>query len=148
VLRALFSLPDADERDRLARHVRGYVTGPGRPQVFDILAASETSLGFALGGRRVFQKRWFAAVDAIVAARREAPHRGHRDLLDLLLAAGDADTGAPLAAAEVRVCDAQLILATLLHRHTLALTGPRPVLPVARVSLQPDHAPMFELEPI
>jgi len=297
VLRALFSLPDADERDRLARRVRGYVTGPGRPQVFDILAASETSFGFALGGRRAFQRRWFAAVDAIVAARRDARHRGDRDLLDLLLAARDADTGAPLAATEVRdqcatmifagyettarllfwaaylltldhheqarlraevvafppervsslddlnrwprlrlvllealrlyppvpilvrepladdvimgepvrrgirvyvvpfvlhrhrkhwqhptafmpdrfagqpspftaggaylpfgagpricigaalaLCEAQIILATLLHRHTLAIASRRPVLPVARVSLQPDHAPMFELE--
>src|SRR6516165_7086107 len=43
VLRALFSMPDQGERDRIGVLVRQYVTGPGRPQIFDAFAKSETS---------------------------------------------------------------------------------------------------------
>ena len=103
VLRALFSMPDQAERDRIGDLVRQYVTGPGRPQIFDGFARSETSFAFALGKRRAFQKRWFSAVDAIVTARRSAPHdAGHQDLLDLLIAVRDPETGEPVAADEVR----------------------------------------------
>ena len=112
VLRALFSLPDRQERDRIGDLVRQYVIGPGRPQIFDSLAKSETSFAFALGSRRAFQKRWFSAVDAIVAARRRAPHdAGHRDLLDLLIAARDPETGEPAATDEVRDQSATMIFA-------------------------------------
>ena len=72
VLRALFSMPDQAERDSLGNLVRQYVTGPGRPQIFDSFSKSENAFAFALGGRRAFQKRWFAAVDAIVAAHGTA----------------------------------------------------------------------------
>ena len=102
-LRALFSMPDQQERGRIGALARHYVTGPGRPQVFDGFARTETSFAFALRGRRAFQKRWFSAVDAIVTARRSAPHdSGQKDLLDLLIAARDPETGEPLAADEVR----------------------------------------------
>jgi cytochrome P450 len=112
VLRALFSMPDQEERDRIGDLVRQYVTGPGRPQIFDGFAKSETSFAFALGRRRSFQKRWFSAVDAIVTARRSAPRdAGHQDLLDLLIATRDPETGAPLAAAEVRDQCATMIFA-------------------------------------
>jgi cytochrome P450 len=103
VLRALFSMPDQKERERVGGLVCQYVTGSGRPQIFDAFAKSETSFAFALGRRRAFQKRWFSAVDAIVAARRSAPHDlGHRDLLDLLIAVRDPETGELLSADEVR----------------------------------------------
>jgi cytochrome P450 len=112
VLRALFSLPDQQERDRIGDLVRHYVTGPGRPQIFDAFARSETSFAFALGRRCAFQKRWFAAVDAIVTARRSARRdAGHQDLLDLLIAVRDPDTGGPLAADEVRDQCATMIFA-------------------------------------
>lgn len=112
VLRSLFSMPDQDERDRLGDLVRQYVTGPGRPQIFDAFATSETSFAFSLRGRRAFQKRWFAAVDAIIAARRAAPHEtDHRDLLDLLIAARDPETGESLAADEIRDQCATMIFA-------------------------------------
>ena len=102
-LRALFSMPDQEERDRIGSLVRQYVTGPGRPQIFDGLAKSETSFAFALRSRRSFQKRWFSAIDTIVAARRSAPHgAGQQDLLDLLIATRDPETSAPIAADEVR----------------------------------------------
>jgi cytochrome P450 len=116
VLRALFSMPDRTERDRVGNLVRQYVTGPGRPQIFDGFAKSETSFAFALGKRRAFQKRWFAAVDAIVTARRKAPrdavHQGlNQDLLDLLLAVRDPETGASLSVDEVRDQCATMIFA-------------------------------------
>jgi cytochrome P450 len=112
VLRALFSLPDREERDRIGDLVRQYVTGPGRPQIFDGFAKSETSFAFALGRRRSFQKRWFSAVDAIVTARRSAPHdAGHQDLLDLLIAMRDPETGQPVADDEVRDQCATMIFA-------------------------------------
>jgi cytochrome P450 len=116
VLRALFSMPDRTERDRVGDLVRQYVTGPGRPQIFDAFAKSETSFAFALGKRRAFQKRWFAAVDAIVSVRRSASHDSgqqnlHQDLLDLLIAVRDPETGASLAADEVRDQCATMIFA-------------------------------------
>ena len=112
VLRALFSLPDQEERDRIGDLVRRYVTGAGRPQIFDAFAKSETSFAFTLGRRRAFQQRWFSAVDAIVAARRSARRdAGHQDLLDLLIAVRDPETGDPLAADEVRDQCATMIFA-------------------------------------
>lgn len=112
VLRALFSMPDREERDRIGGLVRQYVTGPGRPQIFDGFATSETSFSFALGRRRAFQKRWFSAVDTIVSARRNASRdTNHRDLLDLLIAARDPETGESIAAGEIRDQCAAMIFA-------------------------------------
>jgi cytochrome P450 len=103
VLRALFSMPDKVERDRIGDLAQQFVAGSGRPQIFDGFARSETSFAFALWRRRSFQKRWVSAVDAIVAARRSKPHdERHCDLLDLLLAVRDPDTGELLSADEVR----------------------------------------------
>lgn len=112
VLRALFSMPEETDRARLGALVTHYVDGPGRPQVFDGFAKSETSFAFALGRRRAFQKKWFAVVDAVVAERRRV-ERGdrHRDLLDLLLAARDGETGEPLLDSEVRDQCATMIFA-------------------------------------
>ena len=102
-LRALFSMPDDVERDRIGNLVRQYVLGPGRPQLFDGFARSETSFAFSMGKRRAFQRRWFAAVDAVVDARRRSPRAGgKRDLLDLLIAARDPETGEALAPDEIR----------------------------------------------
>lgn len=111
-LRALFSMPDEKERDRLGDLVRQFVIGPGRPQVFDGFAKTETSFAFTLGRRRAFQRRWFAAVDAVVDARRHAPEdAGHRDLLALLLAVRDPESGNLLAPDEVRDQCATMIFA-------------------------------------
>jgi cytochrome P450 len=112
VLRALFSMPDQKERDRLGNLVRQYFAGPGGPNIFDAFASSEASFAFTLRGRRAFQKRWFAAVDAIIAARRAAPRAAnHRDLLDFLIATRDPETGQSLGAAEVRDQCATMIFA-------------------------------------
>ncbi len=103
VLRALFSLPDSAERARITAMVRYYLAGPGRPNLFDAFAPTTESFGFALRSRRRFQKTWSATIDAIVSVRRE--RRGpttSTDLLDLLLAARDPETGQALSQAEVR----------------------------------------------
>src|SRR5262245_21821970 len=103
VLRALFWLPDSAERARITAMVRYYLAGPGRPNLFDAFAATTESFGFALGSRRRFQKEWSATIDAIVSARRERRGRTtSADLLDLLLAARDPETGEALSQVEVR----------------------------------------------
>ncbi len=103
VLRALFSMPESGDRETLSRLVREYADGPGRPNLFDALATSEDSFAFATGKRARFQKRWFAAIDQIIARRRVSPTKaGHRDLLDLMLRLTDAETGEALSDAEIR----------------------------------------------
>ena len=46
------------------------------------------------------------------------------------------------------MCEAQIMLATLLNRYRISSDDPRPVLPVARVTIEPSFAPMFQLEKI
>jgi cytochrome P450 len=112
VLRALFSLPDSRQRSGLARMVRSYLAGPGRPSILDGFARSEAAFSFALGGRRRFQTVWRAAVDNVVAERRRTPAAEHgRDLLDLLLAARDPETSEGLSDAEVRDQCATMLVA-------------------------------------
>jgi len=102
-LRAMFSMPDSVQRARLGAMVRGYVEGPGHPNILDMLARDESAFAFATRKRRAFQKSWFTAVDEVVAQRSQSRHDGqHRDLLDLLLAARNIETGEALSAIEVR----------------------------------------------
>lgn len=103
VLRALFSLPDADLREHLAALVRGYLTNSGRPNILDGLARTESAFAFATRKRQRFQNTWVTAVDDVVARRRNAAASvNHGDLLDLLLAARDSESGEALSDAEVR----------------------------------------------
>jgi cytochrome P450 len=112
VLRALFSLPDNEQRGRLAAMVRGYLDGPGRPNILDGFARSETSFAFATWKRRQSQAAWHAAVDALVAARRASPRTTeHGDLLDLLISARDPETGDALSDAEIRDQSATMLVA-------------------------------------
>jgi cytochrome P450 len=102
-LRAMFSMPDRVQRARLGAMVRGYVEGPGHPNILDMLARDESEFAVATRKRRAFQKAWFRAVDEVVALRSQSQHDGeHRDLLDLLLAARNVETGEALSATEVR----------------------------------------------
>jgi cytochrome P450 len=102
-LRAMFSMPDSAQRARLGAMVRSYVEGPGHPNILDMLAGDESAFVFATRKRRAFQKAWFTAVDEVVAQRSQSCHDGgHRDLLDLLLAARNVETGEALSSTEVR----------------------------------------------
>lgn len=105
VMRALFSTTADGWRDRLAALARDYLSGSnsaGRPNLLDLIARSPDDFAAFEGARRSFQRRWFAEVDGLIAARRAEPPRAEPDLLDHLLAARDAETGQPLAPEEVR----------------------------------------------
>jgi cytochrome P450 len=102
VLRALFSLPVTDERGGFAAMVRDYVSGVGRLTPFDGFARDEDDFEFATRGRRRFKARRVAAVATLIEARKaQGQTNNHPDVLDLLLAARDPDTGAPLPDAEI-----------------------------------------------
>jgi cytochrome P450 len=111
VLRALFSLPDSAQRGHIASMCRYYLAGPGRPNILDAYARSAESFAFAMGGRSRFQRAWSGTIDTLVATRRNSqPTAAHRDLLDLLLAARDPETGKALSEAEVRdQCSTMLV---------------------------------------
>jgi cytochrome P450 len=112
VLRALFSMPENRRREELSALVRKYVEGAGRPGLLDGFAPSEDSFGFALGKRRRFQSKWFAAIAAIIVERKAEPKSaGHRDLLDLLLELKDAETGETLSDDEIRDQSATMFFA-------------------------------------
>ena len=49
--------------------------------------------------------------------------------------------------AQFAMAEAVLVLARLVRRYHIALTDTRPVLPMAVVTTQPDHAPLFQLTP-
>ena len=103
-LRALFSHA-ADQGERLAfgRMIRRYGRGPGRPTPLDAFARSEADHAWLLGGRRRFVAERAAALQALVQARRSAggDGNGEDDMLGLLLAARDPQTGEGLSDAEV-----------------------------------------------
>ena len=48
--------------------------------------------------------------------------------------------------AQFALTEAVLVLAMLVQRFAFSLEAPRPVLPVAAVTTQPDHAPMFRVQ--
>jgi cytochrome P450 len=111
---ALVSGVEPARRERLNATVRTYVSGEdaaARPSIFDVLARRIDDFDWAQRDRAGFSQRWFAEVDALIDARRRNPREPASDLLDLLLAARDAETGRPLAADEVRSQLATLLLA-------------------------------------
>jgi cytochrome P450 len=102
-LRALFTLPDHGHRRHLAAMVPGYVSGSGAPSLLDGFARTEHSWPWLRRRRDAFLRPWFSAIDDIIAERRRrGPTDQPIDLLDLLLAARDPDTGAPLDDANIR----------------------------------------------
>ncbi len=108
--RSLFSMPIGGQGGRIAELVRVYARGPGRPNPFDMIAQKEGDFAWFSPGRRLFRRRWLKHVDQIVAARR-AQGSGHTDLLALLIAARDPDTGEPLSDAEIRDQSATMLAA-------------------------------------
>lgn len=111
VLRALFSLSDSADGRRIADMGRAYLAGPGQPQVLDAFARTATSFGFAQVSRRRFRKAWTALVDSVIAARGAAEGAGSKaDLLSLLRAAKDPETGEALSQEEIRdQCSTMLV---------------------------------------
>ena len=111
VLRALFSLPEMDQREKIGALVRFYFSGPGKPNVLDVFARGEEDFSWFSRGRRKFRSQWQTAIDDLIAARKAAPKQGDgRDLLDLLLAVRDAASGEGLATPEIRdQCSTMLV---------------------------------------
>lgn len=103
--RALFSMPIGGHGARLAALARAYVKGPGRPRLWDSLAPSEEWLAFLTPGRAIFGRRWRREIRTVIAARRahlDGREDRRQDLLDLLMAARDPDTGAGLTDLELQ----------------------------------------------
>jgi cytochrome P450 len=44
--------------------------------------------------------------------------------------------------------EAQIVLATMLHRYAFTIEDERPVMPVGRLTIQPSYSPMFRLEKV
>jgi cytochrome P450 len=111
VLRALFSLPESGNREKLRHMVRDYIEGPGRPTLIDGFARSENTFAFANAKRVRFRKYWRAAIDQIISGRKASPTApSHRDLLGLLLGVRDAETDEALSDGEIRDQCATLFL--------------------------------------
>ena len=112
VLRALFSSPAETVGGEIARLTRYFLKGPGRPRATDIFARGEGDFAFLSGSRRRFQADWHRAVHALILRRQdETGARESGDLLDLLLAARDPESGAPLTNEEVRDQTATMLFA-------------------------------------
>ena len=112
VLRALFSTPADTLGQEVARLTQRFLEGPGRPRLSDIIARREDDFAFLSGPRRRWRDEWRQAVDALVSRRRQGGRdSASRDLLDILLAARDPETGAALSAEEVRDQAATMLFA-------------------------------------
>ena len=102
VLRALFSQTAESEETSFVDLARSYGRGPGRPNPLDVFAKTEDDYRWATLGRRSFRAAREQAVGTPVARRRRDPEFGARgNLLDLLLAAREPDSGNGLSDAEV-----------------------------------------------
>ena len=111
--RSLFSMPIGGRGARLAGLARSYISGPGRPNVFDMLAVREGDFAWLSPGRILFRRRWLREVDQVVAARRAQGHgeSGRDDLLDLLIKVKDPETGEALPDSEIRDQTATMLAA-------------------------------------
>ncbi len=102
--RAMFSMPLIGRASQIGGLLREYFKGAARGSVWDFLAESHESHGWTLGQRRSWSRRWFAEIDRLVSTRRALPKTQDlpADVLDLLLAARDSQTGAPLSDKDIR----------------------------------------------
>ncbi len=100
--RSMFGLPIGGRGGRIAELVRVYASGPGKPNPFDMIANEEGDFALFTPGRRAFRRRWLREVDQIVGERRAQGSGGRVDLLELLMAARDSETGEGLSNAEIR----------------------------------------------
>ena len=107
--RALFSVPLVDRAERMAQLLHDYFGRAARGTLWDALAqfllANEIGSWQFGSARGALGRQWAAEVEAIINERRAALPSGEAaaDVLGLLLAARDPESGAPLPDAEVRI---------------------------------------------
>jgi cytochrome P450 len=108
--RSMFSVGMDRHGPALRAFITAYSARIGRPHVFDVLMPPgwPAPLDWA---RARFRRRWIPFLDSVIAARTAKSSEGRGDLLDLLAAARNPETGAPFSAEELRDQVATMILA-------------------------------------
>lgn len=109
---SMFSLQMAGFGAELRGLLGEYGTGLAQPGIADLLLP-EAAPGPQSRARAAFRARWLDLLDRILAARGDAPpgEGAERDLLDLLRAARDPETGAAIPQARLRDEVSTLLLA-------------------------------------
>jgi cytochrome P450 len=101
--RAMFSVETTGRGAALDALLGEFQGRYGRPTFWDMLARHDDDFPWFEGSRRAFSRRWFAEIDGLVAERlTRPPAEDAKDVLDLLLAARDPETGRGMAPDEVR----------------------------------------------
>jgi cytochrome P450 len=109
--RSMFSLEMSQYGGEMRQMLTEFAVNHARPGLLDLLLPPSIPTPGDFGRRR-FQKRWMALIEAIMRERLAAePHEQPRDLFDLLRAARDPETGAGFSADQLRDQVATLILA-------------------------------------
>ncbi len=109
--RSMFSLDMKQYSETLRTLMTEFAERYARPHLFDLLMPPSIPTLRDLGRRR-FQKRWMRFIETIIAGRlRSPPPDTPRDLLDLLRAARDPETGAGFSPSQLRDQVATLLLA-------------------------------------
>ena len=109
--RSMFSLETRQYGAPMRRMLTEYARNYSKPHLFDMVLPPSVPTLRDLGRRR-FQRRWMALMDAIMQARAAAPaNEVPRDLFDLLRAARDPETGEGFSHDQLRDQIATMILA-------------------------------------
>ncbi len=103
--RSMFSLSIDDRAGSIAANLTRYQRAIGGFTIWDLFARREDSFPWAMRGRVRFSREWFAEVDRVMAERRASvapPGQRPADVLDLLEAARDPESGEGLEPHEIR----------------------------------------------
>ena len=109
--RSMFSLATRQHGAELRSRLMRYGRGLGRPYVLDLLLPLAIPSPRDLP-RALFRPGWMRLIDRLIAERKRLPaEEAPRDLLDLLAAARDPETGATFSATQLRDQVATMLVA-------------------------------------
>jgi unspecific monooxygenase len=108
--RSMFSLEVAQYGAEMRSLIKGYAAWLGRPSLLDMLLPPAIPSPRDLWRWR-FRRRWLGHIDRLIASRGGKTPEDARDLLDLLQAARDPDTGAPFTPRQLADQVATMIVA-------------------------------------